>query len=200
MTIPTASYNKFAGVRAPILGNTSGTFTMPGFTPFKSFPYPGIVVGNASQFDGLLTGSNRSDMVAANMYRIQDKMDDVSAGPGATGLNSASKGNASGRSINLTSPNKPMISASSPQPRPFLTGLSTPVKIKKEQEDEDARIRGSRAAQFDAATGGAGDSKENPLNVTGAGLPLRVHFNPRAASTAAMQKSKLAVNSRTGKP
>ena len=181
MIKPTAELSKFAGLRAPILANTSGvfdrpmiassrggTFTMPGFAPVNAFPYPGIMKGNASQIDGLLPGSGRVDMVAANIYRVQDRRDDVASGLGVTGLNSASKGNASGRSINLTSPGQPIISSTAP-PLPIRT--YTPIKIKEEIENEQARIRGIQSSLFNAYNPDLGDSKENPLKLTGTDLP-----------------------------
>jgi hypothetical protein len=165
---PTALYNKFAGVTAPMLANTSGTFNIPGFVPIRSFPFPGLTVGNASQIDGLLPGSGRADMIAANMYRVQDRRDDVASGLGVTGLNSASKGNASGRSINLTSPDQPIVS---PTPPLIPPRLSTPAKVKQEPTlEEEARRaiqRGEAAALFDARTGGVGNTKENPIKMTG---------------------------------
>ena len=181
MMKPTAELSKFAGLRAPILANTSGVFdrpmlassrggtiSIPGFAPINAFPFPGIMRGNASQIDGLLPGSGRADMIAANMYRVQDRRDDVASGIGVTGLNSASKGNASGRSINLTSPDRPIISSTAP-PLPIRT--YTPTKIKKEIEDEQARQRGLRSSVFNANNPDLGDSKENPLNFTGVGAP-----------------------------
>jgi hypothetical protein len=188
MSVPKAAYNKFAGVRAPILANTSGTFTMPGFAPIKSFPFPGLVTGNASQIDGLLPGSGRADMIAANIYRVQDRRDDVASGLGVTGLNSAPKGNVSGRKINLTNPNVSIIpnttvydsfSDNSFTPRkstprrdsmPTLElspspGLGFLSPIKQEHQEEKARQQGMRAAHFERYNPGAGNSKETPLNV-----------------------------------
>ena len=201
MIKPTAELSKFAGLRAPILANTSGVFdrpmiassrggtvTMPGFAPVNAFPYPGITRGNASQIDGLLPGSGRVDMVAANIYRVQDKRDDVASGLGVTGLNSAPKGNVSGRKINLTNPNVSIIpdttvydsfSDNSFTPRKStprrdsmptlelspLPGLGFLSPIKQEHQEEKARQQGLRAANFDRYNLGAGNSKTNPLNV-----------------------------------
>lgn len=185
---PTAELSKFAGLRAPILANTSGVFdrpmlassrggsiSIPGFTPINAFPFPGIMRGNASQIDGLLPGSGRADMIAANMYRVQDRRDDVASGIGVTGLNSATKGNASGRSINLTSPNRPIVS---PTPPPIPPRTFTPVKIKQEPtldqieaEQEKFRIIGIKSSLFNALNPGLGDSKEDPLKLTGSDLP-----------------------------
>jgi hypothetical protein len=175
---PTALYNKFAGVTAPMLANTSGTFNIPGFAPIKSFPFPGLTVGNASQIDGLLPGSGRADMIAANIYRVQDRRDDAASGLGVTGLGSASKGNASGRSINLTSPDRPIVS---PTPPPIPPRLFTPAKVKPERtldqieaEQEQARQRGLRAGLFMLNNPGLGESRDQPLDVSRFGAPIAV--------------------------
>ena len=192
---PTALYNKFAGVTAPMLANTSGTFNIPGFAPIKSFPFPGLTVGNASQIDGLLPGSGRADMIAAGMYRAQDRRDDVSSGIGVTGLKSAVKGSVSGRKVNLTNPNESIIpdntvfqsfsdesfmsprrSSSNSLPdlesmpviniSPFV-GTMSPLltSVKREQQQEKARQQGMRAANFERYNLGLGDSRVYPLNV-----------------------------------
>jgi hypothetical protein len=185
---PAAEISKFAGMRAPLMANTSGVFdrpmlassrggtiSIPGFAPVNAFPYPGIMRGNTSQIDGLLPGSGRVDMIAANMYRVQDRKDDVASGLGVTGLNSAPKGNASGRSINLTSPNRPIISSTPP---PIPPTSYTPVRVKQEltldqieAEQEQARIRGIKSSLFNALNPGLGDSKQVPLKLTGTDLP-----------------------------
>lgn len=201
MIKPTAELSKFAGLRAPILANTSGVFdrpmiassrggtvTMPGFAPVNAFPYPGITRGNASQIDGLLPGSGRVDMIAANIYRVQDRRDDVASGLGVTGLNSAPKGNVSGRKINLTNPNVSIIpdttvyDSFSETPRkstprrnsmPTLEspppGLGFLSPIKKEKIEQSA----VKATLFDVLNNFIGDSKENPVKVLGTGAPMR---------------------------
>jgi hypothetical protein len=209
---PTALYNKFAGVTAPMLANTSGTFNIPGFAPIKSFPYPGLTVGNASQMDGLLPGSGRADMIAANMYRAQDRRDDVASGLGVTGLKSAVKGSVSGRKVNLTNPNESIIpdttvfqsfsddsfrsprsSRSNSLPNlesipvielsPFFP-LMDAGSIKKEQQEEKARQQGMRAANFQRYNRGLGDSKDIPLNVPdGVGAPFAPLLTPARKSS-----------------
>ena len=199
---PTALYNKFAGVTAPMLANTSGTFNIPGFAPIKSFPFPGLTVGNASQIDGLLPGSGRADMIAANMYRVQDRRDDVASGLGVTGLKSAVKGSVSGRKVNLTNPNESIIpdttvfdsfsddSFRSPKSSrsnslpdlesmpvinisPFV-GTMSPLftSVKREQQQEKARQQGQRAALFTSNNPGVGESRTQPMNLTGVGAPV----------------------------
>jgi hypothetical protein len=163
MIKPTAELSKFAGLRAPILANTSGvfdrpmiassrggTFTMPGFAPVNAFPYPGIMKGNASQIDGLLPGSGRVDMVAANIYRVQDRRDDVASGLGVTGLNSAPKGNVNARRVNMNAPG-PLI-----QPVKVEGQLSLSDILKRQKLAKDA-------ARFQAYNPDLGDSKENPI-------------------------------------
>jgi hypothetical protein len=199
-TKPTALYNKFAGVTAPMLANTSGTFNIPGFAPIKSFPFPGLTVGNANQLDGLLPGSGRADMIAANMYRVQDRKDDVSSGLGVTGLKSAVKGSVSGRKVNLTNPNESIIpdttvfqsfsddSYTSPRKSrsnslpdlepisPFM-GTMSPLltSVKQERAREQARQQGISAARFQMFNPGLGDSRGYPVNVPdGVGAPLYV--------------------------
>lgn len=154
---PAAEISKFAGMRAPLMANTSGVFdrpmlassrggtiSIPGFAPVNAFPYPGIMRGNASQIDGLLPGSGRVDMVAANIYRMQDRQDDVASGIGVTGLNSAPKGNRSGA---------PM------------------VRIKKEGDPLDAMLIRRRiqlaneAARFEAYNPGLGNSRDQPIPI-----------------------------------
>jgi len=191
--------SKFSALRVPVMANTSGvfnratlassrggSFSIPGFAPINAFPYPGISLGNTSQMYGLLTGSNLADLAAANIYRVQDKKDDVASGIGVTGLNPASRGNASGRNINMTSPNRPMISPT-PPPIPPRTGLLTPVKIKQEPtldqieaDNERARVQGLRAAIFSAANPGKGDSVSDPLNLTGIGAPEYIRQSQRS--------------------
>lgn len=193
-----AEISKFSALKAPIMANTSGVFdratlvssrggsiSIPGFAPINAFPYPGISLGNTSQMYGLLTGSNLADLAAANIYRVQDRKDDVASGIGVTGLKPASRGNASGRNINMTSPNQPIISPT-PPPRPARTGMLTPVKIKQEPtldqieaDNERARVQGLRAAIFAATNPGKGDSASEPLNLTGIGAPLYVRQSQR---------------------
>jgi hypothetical protein len=184
MIKPTAELSKFAGLRAPILANTSGvfdrpmiassrggTFTMPGFSPVNAFPYPGITKGNASQIDGLLPGSGRVDMVAANIYRVQDRMDDVASGLGVTGLNSAPKGNVNARRVNMNAPG-PLIQ---------------PVKIEGQVSLSDILKRqrlGQIAARFNAYNPDLGDSKENPISLDTKSLP------PSSSSANQITQSK----------
>lgn len=202
---PTAEISKFEGMRAPLMANTSGIFdrpmlassrggtiSIPGFAPVNAFPYPGIVRGNASQIDGLLPGSGRVDMIAANMYRAQDRRDDVASGLGVTGLNSAPKGNVSGRKVNLTNPNTSIIpdtttydsfsDSSFVSPRKStprrnsmpslespLPGLGLLSPIKQEKVEQMA----VKATLFDLYNNFKGNSKEDPLKVLGSGAPMR---------------------------
>jgi hypothetical protein len=141
-----------------MLANTSGTFNIPGFAPIRSFPFPGLTVGNANQFDGLLPGSGRADMIAAAMYRFNDKKDDVSSGPGATGLNAAPKGNINARRVNMN--------ASEP--------LVQPIKIEGQLSVSDVLKRqrlAQEAARFYAYNPGLGESKENPIQLDTKSLP-----------------------------
>ena len=189
VSVPASSYNKFAGVRAPILANTGGTFTMPGFAPIKAFPYPGLQVGNASQMYGLLSGSNLADLAAANIYRAQDKRDDVASGIGITGLAPASKGNASGHSINMTSPNRPIIS---PTPPPIPP--RTPLKIKQEEINQ-ANQMGLRAAQFTAFNADLGD-QINPFNLTQDAAPV----STKSAGVSTRSQTQIAKTTKTQIP
>jgi hypothetical protein len=171
VSVPAAVYNKFAGVRAPIPANTSGVFdrplitssrggslSIPGFAPVNSFPYPGISIGNTSQMYGLLTGRNLADLAAANIYRVQDRKDDVASGIGVTGLNSAPKGNVISRNVNM---------------RRFGPLIRS---VKKEGQPSEAEILkaqrlGLESARFNAYNPGVGDSQDNPISIGGSSLP-----------------------------
>jgi hypothetical protein len=170
-----AEINKFSALRAPIMANTSGvfdratlassrggTFSIPGFAPINAFPYPGISLGNTSQMYGLLTGSNLADIAAVNISRIQAKQNEISSGPGATGLNPQPKGTASGHSINMTDLSQPLIS-------PTLPG-----KVKLEPSPDEilrAYQLGQESANFNAYNPGVGDSQTNPLTLIGTDAP-----------------------------
>jgi hypothetical protein len=108
--------------------------------------------GNASQIDGLLPGSGRVDMVAANIYRVQDRRDDVASGLGVTGLNSAPKGNVNARRVNMNAPG-PLI-----QPVKIEGQVSLSDVLKRQRLAQDA-------ARFYAYNPGLGDNRDQPIPI-----------------------------------